>query len=238
VTTFVHYISALLVILSFGGCVGSIPAEPRVYSLLEQAQEIAVAHYSPRSLYFDDPNYIAGGGASGIEGYYSTSHSFEHGYQLREKFALDDPAHTAEEQFVNLLKTRMPLPKVQVIPRPIEDRGYLPDRKILAFEFQTESWNFAIHHSPHRLRENDDYSVRITIQARLMQYGDRQEWFPASTVLWRHNCKTTLETLRMEPSSYRQLQMNNGALIKDILLKAGEHCAEEFAKAFLPKQNL
>lgn len=236
--TFAHYISAFLVILIFDGCTTSIPLEPRVYILLEEAPEIVVAHYSPRSLYFVDPHYIAGGGASGIQGYYNTSHSFEYGYRLQKEFALDDPAHIAQEQFVSLLGARMPLPQVHVIPRAIEDRGYLPDRKILVFDFQTESWRFARHHSAHRLPEDDDYSVNITIQARMMQYGDRQDWFPKSTVLWRQSCKASLTTLGMEQPSYKQLQTNNGALIKDILQKAGEHCAKEFVKAFQPKQVL
>jgi hypothetical protein len=173
------------------------------------------------------------GGASGLQGAWSTSDAYRNGDEIRLKYGLEDPAHITENEFIFLVRSRIALPRLHIISHAIENKEALPELQHVVLEFWTPSWSFAIQRVPHREPEDQQYHFGLKIRARLIQYDD-QSWFHQSTVLWQRTCKVYPEDLGMQWPTYKELQMNEGWLIKDILQKAGVHCAQEFTKTFVP----
>ena len=211
----------LLALAALVGCYRPIPMDKSTRESLSAIQEIKVSYYEPAE--FVAPPYGQGAGLSGplISGVIDHLDAHDHGREIM-KLGLTDPIIEVKNSFLSSIRSTFTQATVSESTEPLPDDDIEQLKKEMRsgylLDFKTSGW--ALKHNPFR-----DYSL-IVYQGRVRLVNISEE-----KIIWQGVCILDVEDPAAKPSTM-DFEIDNGALLKNYLAKAGTACTVELQRQF------
>jgi hypothetical protein len=205
------------------GCYRPIPMDKSARESLRTIQEIKVSHYAPAD-FFAPPRGQGAGIVGGpvIGGVIDHLDAQDHGHQIVKDFGLTDPIVKVKNSFLSSIRTAFAQATVSELSAPLSDDDLKQLKKEMQsgylLDFKTFGWG--IRHNPFR-----DYSfVLYQGRARLVNISEEK-------IIWQGVCILEEKDPTAKPST-KDFEIDNGALLKNYLAKAGTACTVELQRQF------